>query len=127
MRGLQVSLGHVLQNLLLQRQLRHQPLKPRVLFLQLLQPPGLLELEPAVFLAPSVVRLLADLTLPACLWRVLPLAIATSTCRSTVTISSAVYLRFAFLGSSCPSFYELVSWYKIPRAVHSVGWFVLAK
>ena len=47
---------------------------------------------------------------------VLPFAIATSTCRSNVTICSAVYLRFAILGSSGAGFYSLVSWYKIPRA-----------
>src|SRR5215472_8926821 len=42
--GLTSFPGDVLQDLLLQRQLRHQPLKLRVLLLQLLEPFGLLEL-----------------------------------------------------------------------------------
>ena len=36
--GSEVSRGHILQDLLLQRQLRHQPLQPRVFLLQLFQP-----------------------------------------------------------------------------------------
>ena len=36
--GLQVSLRHIPQNLLLQGKLGHQPLEPRVLFLEFLQP-----------------------------------------------------------------------------------------
>src|SRR5215472_16229632 len=78
--GLTSFPGDVLQDLLLQRQLRHQPLKLRVLLLQLLEPFGLLELEPAVFLAPPVVGLLGDLALAAGLRAVLPVAIVTSTC-----------------------------------------------
>ena len=41
--GLEVSLCHILQNLLLQRQLRHQPLQLGILPLQLLETLGLIE------------------------------------------------------------------------------------
>jgi hypothetical protein len=68
-RGLQVSPCHVLQDLLLQRGFRDQPLKPRVLFLEFLEPLALLELEPAVFLAPPIIGLLGDPRLPARLRR----------------------------------------------------------
>src|SRR5215469_5950389 len=78
--GLTSFPGDVLQDLLLQRQLRHQPLKLRVLLLRLLEPFGLLELEPAVFLAPPVVGPLGDLALASGLRAVLTVAIVASIC-----------------------------------------------
>jgi hypothetical protein len=45
-RGLQVSRGDVLQDLLLQGELGHQPLQPRILALKVFQPFGLLKLAP---------------------------------------------------------------------------------
>ena len=66
--GLEVSRGDVLQHQLLQAQLRHQSLQLRVLLLQLLQPACLVHLQPAILLAPSVVRLLHNLHFLARLW-----------------------------------------------------------
>mgnify|MGYP006274911331 CR=1 FL=1 len=59
-RALQVSQRRFLQNLLLERQVGHQPFQPRVLALQILHPRGLVEFETAVFLPPALVRLLRD-------------------------------------------------------------------
>src|ERR1039457_1184562 len=55
--GLEVSLRHVLQDLLLQRQFGHQSPQTTVLLLQLLHPPCLLQLQSAVFLAPAIIGL----------------------------------------------------------------------
>ena len=65
-RGLQVSRGDVLQHLLLQRQISHQPLQASVFpspdpsFDQ-----RLIQIEPAIFLAPAVVTLIRDLRFTA--------------------------------------------------------------
>jgi hypothetical protein len=53
--GFEVSFRDVLQNLLLQRQLYHQPLQPSALPLQLIQQFGLVEFWSAEFLPPGVV------------------------------------------------------------------------
>jgi hypothetical protein len=45
-RGLEVSLGGIFQNGLLDRQIGHDALEPLVLPLQFLQPTGLIALEP---------------------------------------------------------------------------------
>src|SRR5690348_14988277 len=82
---------------LLQRQLRHQPLQLAVLLLQFLKSCGLVQVQPAVFLPPAVERLHGDLGISAGLWGVLPLAISTSICRSSVTICSGWY---RFIGIS---------------------------
>src|SRR5271156_456113 len=66
--GLEVSLRNILQDLLVQRQLRHQSLQLAVLFLQFLQPLRLVHLQPAVFLSPAVERLHGDGGLFAGLW-----------------------------------------------------------
>ena len=58
--GLEVSLRHVAQNLLLQRKLSHQPLQPAVLFFQVLQLLRLVQLQPAKFLPPPIVGLFTD-------------------------------------------------------------------
>jgi hypothetical protein len=55
-KGLEVSLHYILENLLLQRQLCHQPLEFRVLPLPFFQPFRLVQLEAAVFLSPAVIR-----------------------------------------------------------------------
>src|ERR1039457_6560959 len=55
--GLEVSLRHVLQDLLLQRQFGHQSPQTTVLLLQLLHPPCLFQLQSAVFLAPAIIGL----------------------------------------------------------------------
>src|SRR5262249_2532404 len=68
-RGLEVSRGDVLKNLLLERELCHQALELEVLLLQLLHPLRLVELQPAVFFAPAVVALLGDPGIAAGLWR----------------------------------------------------------
>jgi len=67
--GLEVSLRHLAQNLLLQGKFSHQPLQPAVLFLQLLQPLRLVELQPAKLLPPAIVRLGRDLSIPSGLRR----------------------------------------------------------
>ena len=85
-RGLQVSRGDILENLLLKRQIRHQPLQPGVLLLQILHPPRLIKLKPAVFLAPAVIALLARSRPPGTpAGADLPCAISTSICRSSVS------------------------------------------
>jgi hypothetical protein len=61
--GLEVSRGDVLQHQLLQAQLTDQPLQLRVLRLQLLQPSSLIHLQATVLFAPSIKRLLRDLSL----------------------------------------------------------------
>ena len=48
--GLEVSLRNILEDLLVQRQLRHQPFQLAVLLLQLFQSLGLVHLQTAVFL-----------------------------------------------------------------------------
>src|SRR5271157_4347755 len=58
--GLEVSLRHLLQDLLLQRQLGHQSTQTTVLFLQLFQPSRLFQLQSAVLFSPAVVGLLGD-------------------------------------------------------------------
>src|ERR1039458_2710525 len=63
--GLEVSLRHVLQDLLLQRQFGHQSPQTTVLLLQLLHPPCLFQLQSAVFLAPAIVGLFGDARFPA--------------------------------------------------------------
>src|ERR1022692_1516584 len=55
--GLEVSLRHVLQDLLLQRQFGHQSPQTTVLLLQLLHPSCLFQLQSAVFLAPAIIGL----------------------------------------------------------------------
>src|SRR5271155_4760546 len=70
--GSEVSRGHVLKNLLLQRQLRHYTLQLRVLSLQLLQPFRLIQLQAAELFPPAVVRLNGDLCFLAGLGGVLP-------------------------------------------------------
>src|ERR1039458_7073781 len=55
--GLEVSLRHVLQDLLLQRQFGHQSPQTTVLLLQLLHPPCLFQPQSAVFLAPAIIGL----------------------------------------------------------------------
>src|SRR6267378_6889670 len=57
-RDLKVALGGLLQDQLVQGQLRHRPLKPRVLSFQFLESLGLIELQPAVLAAPAVEGLL---------------------------------------------------------------------
>lgn len=64
-RGLQVSLRNVLQDLLFERKIGHQLLQPAVLLLQLLQLPGLLDVQTTVFLSLPVVALLGQTRLLA--------------------------------------------------------------
>ena len=59
-RGLEVSLRDVLQHKLLKAQVRYDALQLRILLLKLLQPPRLVDLQPAILLAPPVVRLVRD-------------------------------------------------------------------
>ena len=55
------SLGRLLQDQLLQRQVRNRPAQPLVLLLHILHPPFLVGLQPTLFLAPAIIGLLADL------------------------------------------------------------------
>lgn len=64
-RGLQVSLRHVAQDLLLQSKFSHEPLQPAVFSFQFLQPLRWIELEPAKLLPPAIVRLCGDPRIPA--------------------------------------------------------------
>ena len=53
--GLEVSLRHLLQDLLLQRQIVHQSPQTTVFFLQLFQPSSLFQLQSAVLFPPAVI------------------------------------------------------------------------
>src|SRR3974390_1735194 len=66
--GLEVSLRNILQNLLVQRQFRHQSLELPVFFFQFFEPLRLLHFQTAVFVAPAVERLHCDGRLFAGLW-----------------------------------------------------------
>jgi hypothetical protein len=66
-RGLEVSLRHLAQLLLLQRQSCHQPFQPAVLFFQFLQPLRLVQLQPSEFLPTPTVGLFTDTCLPGLL------------------------------------------------------------
>jgi hypothetical protein len=63
--GSEVFPGRLLENRIVQSQIRHQPLEPPVLLLQLLEPSGLLHPYPSVFPPSSVVGLLRDAELAA--------------------------------------------------------------
>jgi len=54
-----------LQDLLLQRQLGHQPTQTTVLLLQLLHPACLFQLQTTVFLTPAIIGLFGDARFPA--------------------------------------------------------------
>ena len=71
-RGSKVSLGRLLQDQIVQRQICHRPLQPLVLLLELLQPLRLARLHPSVLPSPPVVRLLTHAQLPAHLLDPLP-------------------------------------------------------
>ena len=66
-RGLQVSLGGLLQDELVKRQIGDRLAKPVVLELKLLQPLYLFDLPPAKFLAPAIVGHLAHTDLTDCI------------------------------------------------------------
>src|SRR5215813_10778324 len=70
--GSEVSRSHVLQDLLLQRQLRHQTLQLGVLPLQLFHSLRLIQLQAAVLFSPAVVGLHRDFRFFAGLRRGLP-------------------------------------------------------
>jgi len=59
-RGLEVSLRHVAQNLLLQGKFSHQPFQPGILLLQLLQLAGLIDFQPSLLLLPAIESLLRN-------------------------------------------------------------------
>src|SRR5262249_40122694 len=63
-RGLEVSPGSLLQNELVQRQIRDRLAQPAVLELKLLQALDLLDLQPAKLLTPAIVGHLAHTDLP---------------------------------------------------------------
>src|ERR1700756_965015 len=63
-RGLEVSPGSLLQNELVQRQIRDRLAQPAVLELKLLQALDLLNLQPAKLLTPAIVGHLAHTDLP---------------------------------------------------------------
>ena len=70
--GPYIFCGNVLQNRLVQAQLGHQLLEPRILVLQLPKFTYLIRLQPRVLLLPAVKRLLGDAMLPAQLGRAQP-------------------------------------------------------
>ncbi len=94
-RGLQVFRGDVFQDLLLKRPIGRQPLRPGVFLLRVFHPARLIQIKPAILLAPSVKILLGDTGFPAGKLGRLPLAHAHSIGRSRVTIFSGLNLFFA--------------------------------
>ncbi len=63
--GLEVSLRHLFQDGVVQRQVGHQLLQPSVLFLKALQSLGLFYTHAAVLFTPAIVGLSSDTDLPA--------------------------------------------------------------
>src|SRR5215208_369272 len=94
-RGLEVSLGCLLQDQLVQRQVGNRSAQPRVLSLEILQSLDLIALEPAKLLAPAVVRDLRNPIERTASATLCPCDTSTSTWRSFPTISSGLCL---FLG-----------------------------
>src|SRR2546421_1218183 len=72
-RGLEVSPGGLLQNELVQRQIRDRLAQPAVLEFKVLQALHLLALQPAELLAPPIIRHLAHPDLADCVHQVLAL------------------------------------------------------
>src|SRR5262249_49765801 len=72
-RGLEVSPSSLLQNQLIQRQIRNRLAQPAVLELKVLQPLHLLDLQPTELLAPPIIRHLAHADLADCVHHVLAL------------------------------------------------------
>jgi len=96
--GLEVSRGDVLQHQLVQAKVRYQPLQLRVFLLKLLEPSRLIHLQPAILLAPAVVRLLCNQSFFTCLGRCLPVR------HSNFDLTKqAHYLFWRMLLSSCHS------------------------
>ena len=60
MKGLEVSLGRFFQDQLVECQLCNSSLELRVLFLELLELPGLVDAESAVLVPPAVVGVLSN-------------------------------------------------------------------
>src|SRR5687768_14492080 len=63
--GSEVSPGRLLEDQLVERQVRDRSPQPRVLLLKVLHPASLIRLQAAILLAPTVVGLLADRDPPA--------------------------------------------------------------
>jgi len=72
-RGLVVSLKGLLQNQLVQRQLRHSLLQTTILSLKFLKTPGLRNLHPTEIFPPTLIGLLRDPEAPADTLNLLPL------------------------------------------------------
>src|SRR3546814_11971922 len=64
-RGPKSQLRRLLEDRLVQREICLQLLQPRILALQILHPPPLIDLQAAIFLAPAIQRLFADPNLSA--------------------------------------------------------------
>ena len=58
MKGLEVSLSDLLKDQLVERQIRYRTSQPRILLPQILQAPGLINLQTAILATPTVVTLL---------------------------------------------------------------------
>lgn len=54
------------QSAFLQRQVRNQPLQPRILFLKVLHLARLIQIQTAIFLTPAEITLFRDARFPAC-------------------------------------------------------------
>src|SRR3546814_7071592 len=59
-RGSEVSPSGLLQDQLVERQIRDRPPEPEILLLQVLHPPGLVGLQTAILLAPAIIGLLGN-------------------------------------------------------------------
>ena len=88
--GSEVSPCRLLQDQLVQREIGHRLASALVLALQLLEPLGLIQLQPAELGAPAVVGLLRDGVLAPGLGDGAPFATATSIARSMPMICSGV-------------------------------------
>jgi transposase-like protein len=118
--ALQVSRRYILQDLLLQRELGHQPVELGVLLLQRFEPPRLVQLPTAILLAPAIkVWSLMPASRHAC-GVSLPLAIITSTCRSSIMICSGLY-PLVGIPALLPVILSHSRWYKNPRSRHLRG------
>jgi hypothetical protein len=115
--GLEVSLRYILQNLLLQRQLCHQPLQLGVFLVQFSQPLRLSELQTAIFLPPAALRLNGDFCFFAGLRGSLPVRnIHFNLPQQIHDLLRLVPLRGHGQPSSSFEIHSQFGWYKNPRS-----------
>ena len=100
MKGLEVSLSDLLKDQLVERQIRYRTSQPRILLLQILQAPGLINLQTAILATPTAVTLLRYPKATADQTDLLALRQTPSASRRKPMICSGVYLCRLIYSSS---------------------------